>query len=348
MLRGVDFEVARGQHLRPARLQRRGQDHGREDPVHAAQGRRRDGRRQRLRRRHAGRRRARVHQPHRPVRGRRRDPHRPGEPRAGRPAAAPQGRRARSPTTCWRASRSPTRAAGRAATYSGGMRRRLDIAMSLIGNPPVIFLDEPTTGLDPQARIEVWTGGQGARRAAARRCCSPRSTWTRPSSSPTGSRSSTRAGSSSNGTLAELKRLLPPAKVEYVEKQPTLEDVFLAVVGRHTAHGKEPAMTTHFFGDTAVLTGRSLRHITRSPDTIITTAIMPIALMLLFVYVFGGAISTGSGSYVTTCCPASCSSRSRRASPTPRSGCSSTCRAGSSSGSSPCRSPGRACCGRTC
>jgi ABC-2 type transport system permease protein len=55
-------------------------------------------------------------------------------------------------------------------------------------------------------------------------------------------------------------------------------------------------MTTRFFGDTAVLTGRSLRHITRSPDTIITTTIMPIAFMLLFVYVFGGAISAGSGS----------------------------------------------------
>jgi ABC-2 type transport system permease protein len=55
-------------------------------------------------------------------------------------------------------------------------------------------------------------------------------------------------------------------------------------------------MSTHFFGDTALLTGRSLRHITRSPDTIITTTIMPIAFMLLFVYVFGGAISAGSGS----------------------------------------------------
>jgi ABC-2 type transport system permease protein len=55
-------------------------------------------------------------------------------------------------------------------------------------------------------------------------------------------------------------------------------------------------MTKHFFGDTALLTGRSLRHITRSPDTIITTTIMPIAFMLLFVYVFGGAISSGSGS----------------------------------------------------
>jgi ABC-2 type transport system permease protein len=57
-------------------------------------------------------------------------------------------------------------------------------------------------------------------------------------------------------------------------------------------------MTTHFFSDTAALLGRSLRHITRSPDTIITTAIMPIAMLLLFVYVFGGAIDTGSESYV--------------------------------------------------
>src|SRR5512132_92405 len=62
-------------------------------------------------------------------------------------------------------------------------------------------------------------------------------------------------------------------------------------------------MTTYFFGDTAVLTGRTLRHITRSPDTIITTAIMPIAIMLLFVYVFGGAISQGSDAYVTYLLP---------------------------------------------
>lgn len=62
-------------------------------------------------------------------------------------------------------------------------------------------------------------------------------------------------------------------------------------------------MNKHFLGDTAVLTGRSLRHISRSPDTIITTAIMPIAFMLLFVYVFGGAINHGSGSYVTYLLP---------------------------------------------
>jgi ABC-2 type transport system permease protein len=62
-------------------------------------------------------------------------------------------------------------------------------------------------------------------------------------------------------------------------------------------------MTKHFFGDTAVLLGRSLRHITRSPDTIITTTIMPIAFLLLFVYVFGGAIKHGSGTYVTYLLP---------------------------------------------
>ncbi len=62
-------------------------------------------------------------------------------------------------------------------------------------------------------------------------------------------------------------------------------------------------MTTHFFGDTSVMLGRTLRHITRSPDTIITTAIMPIAFMLLFVYVFGGAIHAGSGPYVSYLLP---------------------------------------------
>ncbi|MGD1054374.1 MAG: ABC transporter permease [Candidatus Dormibacteria bacterium] len=62
-------------------------------------------------------------------------------------------------------------------------------------------------------------------------------------------------------------------------------------------------MIKHFLGDTAVLTGRSLRHISRSPDTVITTAIMPIAFLLLFVYVFGGAIRSGSHSYVSYLLP---------------------------------------------
>jgi len=62
-------------------------------------------------------------------------------------------------------------------------------------------------------------------------------------------------------------------------------------------------MTTHLIGDTAVLTARSLKHVTRSLDTIITTAIVPIAMMLLFVYVFGGAVQHGSGSYVSYLLP---------------------------------------------
>jgi ABC-2 type transport system permease protein len=62
-------------------------------------------------------------------------------------------------------------------------------------------------------------------------------------------------------------------------------------------------MNTHFFSDTSVMLGRTMRHITRSPDTIITTAIMPIAFMLLFVYVFGGAINAGPGSYVNYLLP---------------------------------------------
>src|SRR5215471_18081215 len=62
-------------------------------------------------------------------------------------------------------------------------------------------------------------------------------------------------------------------------------------------------MTKHFFGDSTVLLGRSMRHITRSLDTIITTTIMPIAFMLLFVYVFGGAIHAGQGHYVNYLLP---------------------------------------------
>jgi len=124
-----------------------------------------------------------------------------------------------------------TEAGGRrVATYSGGMRRRLDIAMSLVGNPPVLFLDEPTTGLDPQGRIEVWNtvrdlAGQGttvllttqyleeAEQLADRIAILHKGRII------------------ADGTLAELKALLPPAKVEYVEKQPSLEDIFLSIVG---------------------------------------------------------------------------------------------------------------------
>jgi len=118
----------------------------------------------------------------------------------------------------------------RVATYSGGMRRRLDIAMSLIGNPLVIFLDEPTTGLDPQARIEVWNS---VRELAGRGTTVLLTTQYLDEAEQLADRIAILHDGRiiANGTLAELKQLLPPAKVEYVEKQPTLEEVFLAIVG---------------------------------------------------------------------------------------------------------------------
>ncbi|WP_125612563.1 ABC transporter ATP-binding protein [Specibacter cremeus] len=120
--------------------------------------------------------------------------------------------------------------------YSGGMRRRLDIAMSLIGNPPVIFLDEPTTGLDPQARLEVW---QAVRELAAHGTTVLLTTQYLDEAEQLADRIGILHGGRIivNGTLAELKALLPPAKVEYVEKQPTLEDVFLALVGDTSKDG---------------------------------------------------------------------------------------------------------------
>jgi ABC-2 type transport system ATP-binding protein len=146
-----------------------------------------------------------------------------------------------------------TDAAGRkVSTYSGGMRRRLDIAMSLIGNPPVIFLDEPTTGLDPEGRIEVW---QAVRELAGHGTTVLLTTQYLDEAEQLADRIAIlhQGRIIVNGTLAELKQLLPPAKVEYVEKQPTLEDVFFAIVGNDGAgsndsgpsnDGAEPAATT--------------------------------------------------------------------------------------------------------
>ncbi|MGF9696917.1 MULTISPECIES: ABC transporter ATP-binding protein [Paenibacillus] len=123
----------------------------------------------------------------------------------------------------------------RVSTYSGGMRRRLDIALSLVGKPQIIFLDEPTTGLDPEARIEVWkivkelsAGGttvflttqylEEAEQLADRIAILHEGRII------------------ASGTLSDLKKLIPTAKVEYVEKQPTLEDIFLAIIGKKEAN----------------------------------------------------------------------------------------------------------------
>jgi ABC-2 type transport system ATP-binding protein len=118
----------------------------------------------------------------------------------------------------------------RVSTYSGGMRRRLDIAMSLIGDPPVIFLDEPTTGLDPQARNEVW---QAVKELAGQGTTVLLTTQYLDEAEQLADRIAIlhEGRIIANGTLTELKGLLPPATIEYVEKQPTLEDIFMAVIG---------------------------------------------------------------------------------------------------------------------
>jgi len=119
----------------------------------------------------------------------------------------------------------------RVSTYSGGMRRRLDIAMSLIGNPQVIFLDEPTTGLDPEARIEVW---KTVKELANNGTTVFLTTQYLDEAEQLADRIAIlhEGRIIANGTLADLKKLFPPAKVEYVEKQPSLEEIFLAIIGK--------------------------------------------------------------------------------------------------------------------
>ncbi len=119
----------------------------------------------------------------------------------------------------------------RVSTYSGGMRRRLDIAMSLIGKPQVIFLDEPTNGLDPEARIEVWNTVKEL--AGSGTTVFLTTQYLEEAEQLAGQIAILHEGRIiAKGTLAELKSLFPPAKVEYIEKQPTLEEIFLAIVGK--------------------------------------------------------------------------------------------------------------------
>jgi ABC-2 type transport system ATP-binding protein len=123
-------------------------------------------------------------------------------------------------------------AAGRrVSTYSGGMRRRLDIAMSLVGTPQIIFLDEPTIGLDPEARLEVW---KTVKELAANGTTVFLTTQYLEEAEQLADRIAIlhEGRIIANGTLEELKKLFPPAKIEYVEKQPTLEEIFLAITGK--------------------------------------------------------------------------------------------------------------------
>src|SRR5512145_2769134 len=122
----------------------------------------------------------------------------------------------------------------RVSTYSGGMRRRLDVAMSLVGKPQLIFLDEPTNGLDPEARIEVW---KTVKELADSGTTVLLTTQYLEEAEQLADRIAIlhEGRIIANGTLAELKKLFPPAQVEYVEKQPTLEEIFLAIIGTKEA-----------------------------------------------------------------------------------------------------------------
>lgn len=119
----------------------------------------------------------------------------------------------------------------RADTYSGGMKRRLDIAMSLLGTPAVIFLDEPTTGLDPEARIEVWNT---VKELAGKGTTILLTTQYLEEAEQLADRIAILHGGKiiTTGTLTELKEMFPPARVEYIEKQPTLEEIFLEIIGK--------------------------------------------------------------------------------------------------------------------
>jgi ABC-2 type transport system ATP-binding protein len=119
----------------------------------------------------------------------------------------------------------------RVSTYSGGMRRRLDLAMSLVGTPPILFLDEPTTGLDPEARLEVWKAVQELADGGITVFLTTQ--YLDEAERLADHIAILHEGKIiASGTLTELQKLFPPAQVEYVEKQPTLEEIFLAITGK--------------------------------------------------------------------------------------------------------------------
>ncbi|KJL32063.1 ABC transporter ATP-binding protein [Microbacterium oxydans] len=128
--------------------------------------------------------------------------------------------------------------ARKVGTYSGGMRRRLDIAMSLVGHPEVIYLDEPTTGLDPEARIEVW---DVVKELADTGTTVLLTTQYLDEAEHLADRIAIlhEGRIIANDTLAGLTRLLPAAKVEYVEKRPTLQEIFLTLIGPSTGSGPQ-------------------------------------------------------------------------------------------------------------
>ncbi|MED1203086.1 ABC transporter ATP-binding protein [Heyndrickxia acidicola] len=124
-----------------------------------------------------------------------------------------------------------TEAADRkASTYSGGMKRRLDLAMSFIGEPAVIFLDEPSTGLDPKVRLEVWELVRDLNKNGATIFLTTQ--YLEEAEALADRIAMLHKGNLiANAPLAELKAMLPEAEVEYVKKEPTLEEIYLHLTG---------------------------------------------------------------------------------------------------------------------
>lgn len=117
------------------------------------------------------------------------------------------------------------------ATYSGGMKRRLDLAMTMLGSPELVFLDEPSVGLDPEARLALW---DVIRHLAASGITIFLTTQYLEEAEELADNIAILHDGKIivQGTMEELKPVLPPKKVEYVEKQPTLEEIFLAVTAK--------------------------------------------------------------------------------------------------------------------
>ncbi|MFD4707039.1 ABC transporter ATP-binding protein [Gottfriedia sp. NPDC058432] len=117
------------------------------------------------------------------------------------------------------------------ATYSGGMKRRLDLAMTVLGSPELVFLDEPSVGLDPEARLALWEVIRDMAKAGITVFLTTQ--YLEEAEQLADRIAILHEGKILvQGTLEELKAILPPKKVEYVEKQPNLEEIFLAVTGK--------------------------------------------------------------------------------------------------------------------
>ncbi len=116
-------------------------------------------------------------------------------------------------------------------TFSGGMKRRIDIAMSLLGKPKIIFLDEPTTGLDPEGRIEVWNIIKELRDSGTTIFLTTQ--YLDEAEHLANKIAILYEGRIIvKGTMDDLRALIPPVKVEFIEKKPTLEEIFLAVTSK--------------------------------------------------------------------------------------------------------------------